>query len=120
MMSLVNSQISVIILTILNRNKHIIPSDAIFIGRGSKWGNPFKIGVDGNRFEVITKYEQWLKTQQHLIDSIEELRDVDLVCFCKPQSCHGDILIKVLTMTLDQRMMWINNSNSFINFFQED
>ena len=36
---------------------------AIYIGRGSKWGNPFVIGKDGTRAEVIEKYGQWLADQ---------------------------------------------------------
>jgi hypothetical protein len=40
---------------------------AIYIGRGSKWGNPFRIGVDGNRATVIAKYARWLRRQHHLL-----------------------------------------------------
>ena len=68
----------------------------VYIGRGSKWGNPYVIGKNGNREEVIKQYEEWFQGQTHLLDSLEELRDKTLGCFCKPQSCHGDILIKYL------------------------
>jgi hypothetical protein len=68
----------------------------VYIGRPSKWGNPFSIGKDGTREEVIAKYEEWILTQQHLLDALPELKDKTLGCWCSPQACHGDVLIKLL------------------------
>lgn len=68
----------------------------IYIGRGSKWGNPFKIGIDGTREDVIEQYRDWIQTQPHLFNSLEELRGKTLGCFCSPQACHGDILVELL------------------------
>lgn len=64
----------------------------IYIGRPSKWGNPFAIGKDGNREEVIEKYRAWVITQQHLINALHELKGKTLGCWCKPAACHGDVL----------------------------
>jgi hypothetical protein len=82
--------------TIINKYKTVIPADAVFIGRPSKWGNPFRIGVHGTRAEVIKKYENWIRIQPQLMNSLHELQDKTLVCYCKPLPCHGDILIKLL------------------------
>jgi len=71
------------------------PVDAIFIGRDSKWGNPFHVGRDGTRYEVIAKYEKWLWSQPSLLRDVGELKGKDLVCFCAPKACHGDILIRL-------------------------
>ena len=68
----------------------------VYIGRGSKWGNPFVIGPDGSRSDVISKYEKWIHTQVHLLDSLNDLRDKTLGCFCKPRACHGDVLVRLL------------------------
>ena len=68
----------------------------IYIGRPSKWGNPFQIGKDGNRKEVIEKYKNWIKNQKHLLDSLYELKDKKLGCFCKPKPCHGDVLVNLI------------------------
>jgi len=68
----------------------------IYIGRPSKWGNPFKIGEDGTRAEVIEKYEKWIMTQQHLLDSLGELEGKVLGCWCPPNRCHGEVLIKLI------------------------
>ena len=64
----------------------------VYIGRPSKWGNPFAIGKDGDRAEVITKYTQWISGQPELLDSIDELIGKTLGCWCAPQACHGDVL----------------------------
>ena len=68
----------------------------VYIGRNSKWGNPFKIGIDGTREDVIEQYRDWIQTQSHLLNSLEELRGKTLGCFCSPQACHGDILVELL------------------------
>ena len=59
---------------VLNKRKSGIPAGAIYIGRGSKWGNPFRIGPDGDRATVIAKYERWLRGQHHLLRALDELR----------------------------------------------
>jgi hypothetical protein len=67
----------------------------VYIGRPGKWGNPFVIGRDGSRAEVIAKYRAWLASQPELLDALDELRGKDLVCWCAPQACHGDVLIEL-------------------------
>jgi hypothetical protein len=64
----------------------------VYIGRPSKWGNPFRIGPDGNREEVIRRYRDWIGKQQGLLKSLPELKGKRLGCFCKPLACHGDVL----------------------------
>jgi len=69
----------------------------VFIGRPSKWGNPFLIGRDGSRATVIQKYERWLRQQPELMACLPELKGKTLGCFCKPAPCHGDVLARLLT-----------------------
>ncbi|MFF2053745.1 DUF4326 domain-containing protein [Leifsonia sp. NPDC058194] len=64
----------------------------VYIGRGSIWGNPFVIGRDGDRAEVIRKYEAYLASRPELIARLPELRGKRIGCFCAPQACHGDVL----------------------------
>ena len=68
----------------------------VYIGRPSKWANPFVIGVDGNRAEVIAQYEDWIKTQPELMASLHELKDKSLGCWCWPLPCHGEVLVKLV------------------------
>jgi hypothetical protein len=69
------------------------PKDAVYVGRPSKWGNPFILGVDGDREQVIRRYYQFL-TGGDLALTLAELRGKDLVCWCAPQACHADILLR--------------------------
>ena len=64
----------------------------IFIGRPSKWGNPFKIGVDGTRNKVIKMYREYVLNTPELMESLHELKGKTLGCFCFPKACHGDVL----------------------------
>jgi hypothetical protein len=66
------------------------------IDRWTKWGNPFRINVDGTREEVISAYEKWIKAQPHLLAALSELKGKRLGCWCKPQACHGDVLVKLI------------------------
>lgn len=68
----------------------------VYIGRGSKWGNPFKIGKHGNRHQVILLYKEWIMNQSHLLNSLNELENKTLGCHCYPKSCHGDILKEIV------------------------
>jgi hypothetical protein len=75
--------------------------NVVYIGRPSEWGNPFVIGVDGNRKTVIGKYRRYIMTrlsnEPKLFNRMKkELKDKTLVCWCKPLPCHGDVLMELL------------------------
>jgi len=77
----------------------------IYIGRGSLWGNPYAIGYDGDRDEVIRKYKYdfdrgFLKSKKE--DSLS-LKGKILGCHCKPAACHGDVLAEYLNSLDDGR-----------------
>lgn len=81
---------------VLNKRKDVIPKGAVFIGRPSKWGNPYVIGLHGDREEVLRLYKRYLLTRPELIKSArKELCGKDLVCFCAPKPCHGEFLIRI-------------------------
>lgn len=67
----------------------------IYVGRPSIWGNPFKIGPDGTRDEVIEKYRAWLLAQPELMSKLPELRGRHLACWCAPLACHADVLLEL-------------------------
>lgn len=70
----------------------------VYVGRPSKWGNPFTIGKDGSREEVIAKYRRWLLGQPALVAAARtELRGCDLVCWCAPLRCHAEVLRAVVS-----------------------
>ena len=94
---------------VLNKRTDKIPPDAVYVGRPSKWGNPWRIGErhpsNGHRLtreEVIEYYrnniQQMVKTKRNdgsLILNLKELRDKDLVCWCTPLPCHADVLLEL-------------------------
>lgn len=71
----------------------------VYIGRGSKWGNPYIIGRDGTREEVIEKYKKhfW---KSGLANKLHELKGKRLGCYCKPLACHGDFLAELVNQGL--------------------
>lgn len=86
-------------------NRHIEPYDA-YIGRGSKFGNPFEIGKDGDRAEVLGKFKSHfyrkLKKERYR-KIVEALKGKRLGCSCRPKEgfqgrvlCHGQIIVAYL------------------------
>jgi len=73
----------------------------IYIGRGTLWGNPYQMGKDGTREEVIAKFaydfeKRFLKLPEKFDENIEKLRGKTLGCHCKPAACHGDVIANYL------------------------
>ena len=66
----------------------------VYIGRPGPWGNPYIIGRDGTRAEVIAKFEQYLLNSKVLMAEIHTLRGKRLACWCSPDACHGDVIYK--------------------------
>ena len=67
----------------------------VYIGRPSKWGNPFMIGRDGTREEVIIKYRDYILDQPALLKDLPSLKSRILGCWCSPRACHGDVLAEL-------------------------
>lgn len=72
----------------------------VYVGRPSKWGNPFVIGPDGSRDEVCDKFEDWLVSSDEgcrLLGDIQtELRGKILGCHCDDdERCHADTLLRI-------------------------
>lgn len=75
----------------------------VYVGRGtrdgryerSRWGNPFVVGRDGTREEVIDKYRVWIKKQPELMAALWSLRGKRLGCHCAPKPCHADVLAEM-------------------------
>lgn len=83
-----------------------IKTDAydVYIGRGSKWGNPYSHStatsathIVDTRKEAIAMYRDYVMSRPDLLSVIvAELDGKVLGCFCKPKSCHGDVLIDII------------------------
>ncbi len=73
--------------------------DVVRIDRATRWGNPFVIGRDGSRAEVIEKYRERLSSEIRAgrvpLDDLAALDGRRLACWCAPEPCHGDVLAAV-------------------------
>lgn len=83
------------------------PPYDVYIGRPSKWGNPFTHKQDGktlakhivgSRDEAVQAYREWITNGdgKHLMNDLHELKNKVLGCWCHPQSCHGDVLSELV------------------------
>jgi hypothetical protein len=81
-------------------------SHHVYIGRPSKWGNPFVVGKHGSRRECIALYEDWLRHEPTLLKALDELRGLVLGCWCAPRPCHGDVLVRLANTSAEAREGW--------------
>ena len=71
-----------------------LPSGAIYVGRPTKWGNPFRPGPDMTRAQMVAAYRRYLRAKAELMAALPELRGHDLACWCKlDEPCHADVLL---------------------------
>jgi hypothetical protein len=74
--------------------------EGIRIGRPSVFGNPFKIGRDGDRGQVIEKYRRYFSDRvakdEAFRVAVEGLKGKKLLCYCHPRACHGDVIAEYL------------------------
>lgn len=75
-----------------NKYHRTAPDTAVYIGRGSPYGNPYVVGVDGQRGECCDLFEQNVLPTL----DVEPLRGLDLICFCHPKRCHGHSIMRKL------------------------
>lgn len=92
-------------------NRHALsawPAGAVYIGRGTAFGNPYAIGEHGDRDTVCDQYEDWLtyKVSQRdpvIMTALLGLKpDSQLVCSCVPARCHGESIIKAWARLQEQ------------------
>jgi len=65
----------------------------------SIWCNPYKIDNNTTRQQVIQKYKTYIKDKikkENLTDELLKLKNKNLGCWCKPEACHGDVLIEII------------------------
>lgn len=76
----------------------------VYIGRAnaryglpqSKFANPFKIGPDGDRDQVIAKYRAYVLSRPDLLEALADINYARLGCWCSPEKCHGDVLAELI------------------------
>jgi hypothetical protein len=86
----------------------------VFIGRPSPFGNPFKIGRDGTREQVIEKYRQWVVNQPAVMALLPSLYGKTLGCFCLPLACHGQVLVELIEELADEPISCVKLNESLL------
>lgn len=80
-------------------------ADYVYIGRRnlhynlpqSVWANPYRLSSDEQPGATIERYQEYiLKEIEKKSVNIAELRGKILVCWCHPEPCHGDVLLKLI------------------------
>ncbi len=89
-----------------------MPQGVVYVGRGSRWGNPFVVGVDGSAIECMKLYVGLFygmlcisKRREHVADQervakalqgIAALKGKPLACWCRADRlCHADVLLHI-------------------------
>ncbi len=68
-----------------------------YIGRGSKFGNPYMMGIHGSREAVIARHKKDFENNPELQEAVwNELKGETLVCFCMPLACHGETYVEYI------------------------
>lgn len=83
----------------IGRNGVVFINNLRFPYESSIWANPFKITKDVSRSDCIKKYEKYIRQKiidENLQEELIKLKDKNLGCWCKPEACHGDILLKLI------------------------
>lgn len=92
---------------LFNKHHGDAPPNAVYIGRGSIWGNHWVIGPDGTRDEVCDKFEAEVKEvyENNPVDreALANLHGKPLVCYCYPKRCHGETLLKYAAKAYEER-----------------
>jgi len=72
-----------------------MPEGAIYVGRPSRWGNPYRVEDVGREVAVQLFAEFW-GALELARDARRELRGRDLVCWCAlDRPCHADVLLEL-------------------------
>lgn len=85
-----------------NRHHKNGPIDAVYIGRGTPWGNPYShLHYPGtehveSREDAVQEFQRYMLRNPELMQKAkDELRGKDLICSCYPLRCHGDVLLAI-------------------------
>jgi len=83
---------------------------SVYIGRPSKWGNPFPMRREAWRDRVIEQYEVHIATRlingEITDEDFHEFDGRNMLCFCAPKRCHGDVLLMLYKLPHEERLQW--------------
>lgn len=76
-----------------------MPENAVYVGRPTIWGNPFKVGdVSPHNFNIKIDNEHAVMLFEQIVENMDltSLKGKNLACFCPlDKPCHADVLLKL-------------------------
>ena len=88
-------------LKVYNKRNKNIPPDAVYVGRPSKWGNPYPIQGTLTREDVVQMFRVYAEAVlEKEPDWLKPLTGKDLVCWCAPKPCHADVLLELANQAI--------------------
>jgi hypothetical protein len=73
-----------------------MPKNTVYVGRPTKWGNPFPVTQHFNRAEAFKQYCLFVDKWDLEEDAKKELKGKNLACWCKVgELCHADVLLQI-------------------------
>jgi Domain of unknown function (DUF4326) len=84
---------------VVNKRVMGVPAGAVYVGRPSVFGNPFVIGVEGDRAQVLERFREYAVDRCYhdvaFRQAVAALHGKVLVCWCAPAPCHGHVLLEL-------------------------
>lgn len=112
---------------IVNIKHKPTPYYDIYIGRAnkwlelseSKWHNPFPMKKESERTLVVNSFAAYLLGTPDLMESLYELDDKILACYCSPKFCHGNVLLNMRALQIQFNDVWPVNHISVNEIFNK-
>lgn len=92
---------------VINKRDNWSCRSFVWIDRQGPWGNPFRIGKDVERGDVLRDHEEWLRRQPELLIELWRLQNKALGCWCEPLPCHGWLLAFLANCTWEEAFDWL-------------
>ena len=92
---------------VINKRDNWSCRSFIWVDRQGPWGNPFKIGRDGERSNVLTDFEDAARKNPMFVMELWRLKDQTLACWCDPLPCHGWLLAFLANCTWEEQFDWL-------------
>jgi len=85
---------------------NLLPANSVFIDHGSAYANPFTLADHGTQDEICDRYELMLAMDQDKLKGLDHLTGKNVITFWADRRNHGETLVELAAMSIDQRLEW--------------
>ena len=100
-----SAELTPTVVRLKRKGGEVVQGCDVYIGRAmsmggwalptSRWANPYTVKLEG-RDGALAKYEAHVRASPELMAALPELRGKCLGCWCAPDPCHGNVLVKLM------------------------